>query len=75
MKFNDVKVVAECKLTTSDPVDSIMSGNVVRPAELDEAAFLNWFVGAANSVTSWAGNLLMALPESLLSLILSMGMM
>ena len=75
VKFNDVKVVAECKLTTSDPVDSIMSGNVVRPAELDEAAFLNWFVGAANSVTSWAGNLLMALPESLLSLILSMGMM
>lgn len=75
VKFNDVKVVAECELTTSDPVDSIMSGNVVRPAELDEAAFLNWFVGAANSVTSWAGNLLMALPESLLSLILSMGMM
>ncbi|MBQ2929633.1 MAG: hypothetical protein IJD99_05395 [Clostridia bacterium] len=75
VQFNDVKVVAECELTTSDPVDSIMSGNVVRPAELDEAAFLNWFVGAANSVTSWAGNLLMALPESLLSLILSMGMM
>lgn len=75
VQFNDVKVVAECELTTSDPVDSIMSGNVVRPAELDEAAFLNWFVGAANSVTSWAGNLLMALPESVLTLFLSMGMM
>lgn len=75
VQFNDVKVAAEWVLTTSDPVDSIMSGNVVRPAELDDAAFLNWFVGAANSVTSWAGNLLMALPESVLSLILSMGMM
>ncbi len=73
--FNDVKFVVDIDIATSDPVDSIMSGNVVRPAELDDAAFANWFVTAYSSITGWVGTVMMALPESVLTLLLysSMG--
>lgn len=69
--FNDVKVVVDIDIATADPVDSIMAGNVVRPAELDDAAFANWFVTAYNAITGWVGTTLMALPASVLTLMTS----
>lgn len=72
--FDDVKVVVDIDIATSEPTDSIMSGEVVRPAELDDAAFANWFVSAYNAVNSWVGNAMMALPESVLTLLISSSM-
>ncbi len=72
--FNDVHVALQAKSFTSDPTEAIMAGEVVRPAELDEAAFSNWFVGVVNTLNSWSGNLLMALPESLLNILMYSGM-
>lgn len=69
--FNDVKVVVDIDIATADPVDSIMAGNVVRPAELDDAAFANWFVTAYSAITGWVGTTLMALPASVLTLMTS----
>ena len=69
--FNDVKVVVDIDIATADPVDSIMAGNVVRPAELDDAAFASWFVTAYSAITGWPGTTLMALPVSVLTLITS----
>lgn len=72
--YNDVHVALQAKSFTSDPMESIMAGDVVRPAELDEADFANWFVGVVNTFNSWTGNLLMALPESLLTILMYSGM-
>lgn len=72
--YNDVHVALQAKSFTSDPMESIMVGDVVRPAELDEADFANWFVGVVNTFNSWTGNLLMALPESLLTILMYSGM-
>ncbi len=69
--FNDVNVVVDIDIATADPVDSIMAGNVVRPAELDDAAFANWFVTAYSAITGWVGTTLMALPASVLTLMTS----
>lgn len=69
--FNDVKVVVNIDIATADPVDSIMAGNVVRPAELDDAAFASWFVTAYSAITGWPGTTLMALPASVLTLMTS----
>lgn len=74
LAYNDIRVGLQAKSWTTDPTDSIMSGNVVRPAELDDNAFTAWFVQVVNNLSSWAGNLLMALPESLLTLIMQEGM-
>lgn len=71
--FDQVKTVFDIDIGTSDPTDSIMSGSVIRPAELDDAAFANWFASAYNAVNSWMGNAIMALPESVLMVILSQG--
>ena len=71
VSFNDVKVVVDIDIATADPVDSIMAGNVVRPAELDDAAFANWFVTAYSAITGWVGTTLMALPASVLTLMTS----
>lgn len=57
---------AEC--LTSDFGASIMTGKVVRPAELSDADFANWFVGVYNSLYSWAGSLMYALPTSFMNL-------
>ena len=72
--FNDVQLAVQFDIATSDPVDSIMSGSVVRPAELSDADFANWFVSAYNAVNGWAGNTMMALPESVLMLLLTSSM-
>ncbi|MBR6668029.1 MAG: hypothetical protein IKL25_06675 [Clostridia bacterium] len=69
--YNDFKVVVYIDTATGEPEESIMAGQVIRPAELDDSAFANWFVSAYNAVYSWTGRTLMALPESVLTLILS----
>lgn len=68
---NEMTFVVDMDIQTSEPDESIMAGSVIRPAELDDAAFANWFVGAYNAMNSWMGNALMALPQSVLMLILS----
>lgn len=70
-----VRMAIQAVSATSDPQESILSGDVVRPAELDDAAFSNWFVGVVNAVSSWMSTALMTLPESVLTLILSATMM
>lgn len=55
--------------------ESIMAGEVIRPAELDDEAFQTWFVGLVNGVTTVLGNALTALPESVLMLVISSGML
>lgn len=72
--YNDVRVAMQAKSFTSDPTESIMAGAVVRPAEMDDADFANWFVGVVNTINSWTGNLMMALPESLLTMLMYSGM-
>lgn len=56
---------------TFEPEASIMSGDVTRPAELDDAAFSNWFVRVINNLNSWLSTVIMMLPESVLTLVLS----
>ncbi len=72
--YNDVRVALQAKSFTSDPTESIMAGAVVRPAELDEEDFANWFVGVVNTISSWTGSLMQALPESLLTMLMYSGM-
>lgn len=69
-----VRVGLQVASETTDPVASIMSGDVTRPAELDDATFANWFVRVINALNSWMSTVLMALPESVLTLILSASM-
>lgn len=57
---------------TSDPAESIMAGKVVRPAELSDADFANWFVGVYNNLASWLMNLVTSLPQSVSSLLMGM---
>lgn len=47
---------------------SIMTGDVVRPVELSEADFANWFVGAFSALYAWAQNALFSMPSSLINL-------
>lgn len=53
---------------TSDPVDSIINAGAVRPAQLNDNDFANWFVSAYMSLYTWAENLLMVMPASLMNL-------
>ena len=54
--------------------ESIMAGDVTRPAELDDTAFQNWFVGVVNGLAVTLTNAMTALPESVLTLLISSGM-
>lgn len=60
---------------TADPQPSIMTGNVVRPVELNDADFSNWFNGVMTAFELWMIEAMQALPESVLMLILYSGMM
>ena len=60
---------------TTDPQPSIMTGNVVRPAELNDADFSNWFTGVINAFNAWLAGALQSLPESVLMLMIYSGMM
>ena len=62
-----IKIGMQVVTATSDPDASIMAGEVIRPAELDDAAFSNWFVRVVTSFSGWLGNVMMALPESVSS--------
>ncbi len=70
--FNGFSVTLKGKTETTDPVESIMAGNVTRPTELDDASFANWFVGVYTSLYGWIGQLMLALPESVLTLFTGM---
>lgn len=67
---NGVNVVLEVKSATTEPKASIMSGDVVRPAEMTEGDFMNWFVGVINGLQGVLMNVMMALPEDLLVFLL-----
>lgn len=58
---------------TTDAKESIMAGNVTRPAELDEASFQQWFVDVVNGVMLTLSNAMSALPESVLALLVMPG--
>ena len=58
---------------TTDAKESIMAGNVTRPAELDEASFQQWFVDVVNGVMLTLSNAMSALPESVLALLMMPG--
>lgn len=60
---------------TVDPEPSIMTGNVVRPTELNDADFSNWFTGVINAFNAWMAGAIQSLPESVLMLIIYSGMM
>lgn len=60
---------------TTDPQPSIMTGNVVRPAELNDADFSNWFTGVINAFNAWLAGAFQSLPESVLMLMIYSGMM
>ncbi len=70
-----VRVGLKAVSETTDPLPSIMAGEVVRPAELTDSDFSNWFVGMINAANAWASNLMLSLPESVLTLIIYSGMM
>ena len=59
---------------TSDAEESIMAGKVIRPAELDEATFQQWFVEVLNGVVVELSNAMTALPESVMTLLRMSGM-
>lgn len=69
-----IKIGMQVVTATSDPDASIMAGEVIRPAELDDAAFSNWFVSVVTSFSGWLGNVMMALPESVMALFFNTGM-
>lgn len=69
--FNGMKLLhIECDTVTGEPGTSIMTGDVVRPAELNDSDFANWFVGIINGLQSWLGTAVMSLPESVLMLVM-----
>jgi len=70
-----VRMVLQAVSETADPQTSIMAGEVVRPAELTDADFSNWFVGVINSFNTWLSNVMVSLPESVLTLVIYSGMM
>lgn len=59
---------------TADAEESIMAGQVTRPAELDDATFQNWFVNVVNQLSVTLTTMLTALPESVMTLLLMSGM-
>ena len=69
-----VEVGLQLASQTGDPQESIMAGQVTRPAELDDAAFQNWFVSLINNLSVTLTTALTALPESVLALLVSMGL-
>ncbi len=73
--YEGVGLTLQVASATADAQESIMAGDVIRPAELDDDAFQTWFVGLVNGVTMVLTNALTALPESVLMLVISSGMM
>ena len=62
-----VTVFVDCE--TTDAGASIMTGDVVRPAEMSDADFANWFAALVNNLQTWLFNALFAMPASVLELL------
>ncbi len=73
-EFEGVGFTIRLASATGEAEASIVSGDAVRPAVMDDAAFQNWFVGVVNNLSVVAATALTALPESVLMLVLSSGM-
>lgn len=56
----------ETATQTTDPVDSIMVGQVTRLAELDDAAFEKWFTGAIGGMNVLLVNVMNVVPAELI---------
>lgn len=69
--FEDVNLALQGTTRTTDPAESIVTEDALRPAEMEDEAFINWFVKVLNNFNAWMGTVLMALPESLLSILMS----
>ena len=59
---------------TDDAQASIMDGDVTRPAAMDDTAFQNWFVDVVNGLMGNLAMMVTALPESVLTLLMTSGM-
>lgn len=75
VEAGDVRFGMKLVEETTDPQPSIMTGNVVRPAELNDADFSNWFTGVINAFNVWLAGAFQSLPESVLMLMIYSGMM
>lgn len=69
--FEDVNLTLQGTSRTADLGASIVTEDALRPAEMEDEAFINWFVKVLNNYNAWMGTVLMALPESLLSILMS----
>ena len=69
-----IEVGLQVASQTSEPQESIMSGAVTRPAELNDAAFQQWFIDIINGLMVQLTNAMTALPESVMSLLIMSGM-
>lgn len=69
--FDDVNLALQGTTHTTDPAESIVTADALRPAEMDDETFTSWFVMLMNNFNAWTGTVLMALPESLLTILLS----
>ena len=69
-----IEVGLQVASQTSEAKESIMSGAVTRPAELDDAAFQQWFIDIINGLMVQLTNAMTALPESVMSLLIMSGM-
>ncbi len=67
-------IAVEGAARTTDPIESVVTADALRPADMDDATFTQWFATVFNALNGWTGALLMSLPESLLNIILSSGM-
>lgn len=67
-------IAMEGTARTTDPIESVVTADALRPADMDDATFTQWFATVFNALNGWTGTLLMSLPESLLNIILSSGM-
>lgn len=68
---NDMKMLTLTMThKTSGAGASIINSGVVRPAELDDNEFANWFVNVFNVIQSWPFILIQSLPESVLDLMM-----
>lgn len=69
-----IEVGLQVASQTSEAQESIMSGAVTRPAELDDAAFQQWFIDIINGLMVQLTNAMTVLPESVMSLLIMSGM-
>ncbi len=74
LSYNDMKVVVHADSATSEPEESMIAGAVTRPAEMDDSTFANWVVSTYEALSVWVANLIMSLPETVLTVLIRSGM-